>query len=78
MICLVNLANLYKLAKWALDGLVIGRTGMAIPRGTRFAIEHDGVFPDGAAIVGPVAPDMEHGSKEGKARGKQSKQKTVA
>ncbi|WP_170220638.1 hypothetical protein [Amycolatopsis cihanbeyliensis] len=51
---------------------------MAIPRGTRFAIEHDGVFPDGAAIVGPVAPDMEHGSKEGKARGKQSKQKTVA
>jgi hypothetical protein len=48
---------------------------MAIPRGTRFAIEHDTVFPDGAAVVGPVAPDMEYVSNEDKARGKQPKQK---
>ncbi|CAM3926522.1 hypothetical protein KIPE111705_31855 [Kibdelosporangium persicum] len=48
---------------------------MAVPRGTRFAIEHDTVFPDGAAVVGPVAPDMEYVSNEDKARGKQPKQK---
>lgn len=48
---------------------------MAIPRGTRFEIEHDDVFPDGAAVVGPVAPDMEYMSNEDKARGKQPKQK---
>jgi hypothetical protein len=48
---------------------------MAVPRGTRFEIEHDVVFPDGAAIVGPVTPDMEYVSNEDKARGKQPKQK---
>ncbi|MFE0027695.1 hypothetical protein [Amycolatopsis sp. NPDC059021] len=48
---------------------------MAVPRGTRFEIEHDHVFPAGAAIVGPVTPDMEYVSNEDKARGKQPKQK---
>ncbi|AIJ26855.1 MULTISPECIES: hypothetical protein [Amycolatopsis methanolica group] len=48
---------------------------MAVPRGTRFEIEHDVVFPEGAAIVGPVTPDMEYVSNEDKARGKQPKQK---
>jgi hypothetical protein len=48
---------------------------MAVPRGTRFPIEHEVVFPDGAAVVGPVTPDMEYVSNEDKARGKQPKQK---
>lgn len=48
---------------------------MAIQRGTRFEIEHDEVFPAGAAVVGPVAPDMEYISNEDKARGKQPKQR---
>jgi len=48
---------------------------MAVPRGTRFDIDHDAVFPAGAAIVGPVTPDMEYVSNEDKARGKQPKQK---
>jgi hypothetical protein len=48
---------------------------MAVPRGTRFEIDHDQVFPDGAAIVSPVTPDMECISNEDKARGKQPKQK---
>ncbi|MBB4687403.1 hypothetical protein [Amycolatopsis jiangsuensis] len=48
---------------------------MAVPRGTRFEIQHDLVFPEGAAIVGPVTPDMEYVSNEDKARGKQPKQK---
>lgn len=48
---------------------------MAVARGTRFEIEHDVVFPAGAAIVGPVTPDMEYVSNEDKARGKQPKQK---
>lgn len=48
---------------------------MAVQRGTRFEIEHDAVFPEGAAIVGPVTPDMEYVSNEDKARGKQPKQK---
>lgn len=48
---------------------------MAVQRGTRFEIEHEAVFPEGAAIVGPVTPDMEYVSNEDKARGKQPKQK---
>ncbi|MFI6030207.1 hypothetical protein [Amycolatopsis magusensis] len=48
---------------------------MAVARGTRFEIDHDQVFPEGAAIVGPVTPDMEYVSNEDKARGKQPKQK---
>ena len=48
---------------------------MAVPRGTRFAVEHDQIFPDGAAIVGPVSADMEYVSTEDKARGKQPKQR---
>ncbi len=48
---------------------------MAVQRGTRFEIEHDAVFPAGAAIVGPVTPDMEYVSNEDKARGKLPKQK---
>ncbi|ASO17956.1 hypothetical protein FHR81_005445 [Actinoalloteichus hoggarensis] len=48
---------------------------MAVPRGTRFEIEHEAVFPEGAAIVGPVSPDMEYVSQEDKARGRQPKQK---
>lgn len=48
---------------------------MAVQRGMRFEIEHDAVFPEGAAIVGPVTPDMEYVSNEDKARGKQPKQK---
>lgn len=48
---------------------------MAVPRGTRFALDHDTVFPEGAAIVGPVTPDMEYVSNEDRARGKQPKQK---
>lgn len=48
---------------------------MAIPRGTRFDVEHDQVFPEGAAIVGPVSADMEYVSNEDKARGKQPKQR---
>jgi hypothetical protein len=48
---------------------------MAVPRGTRFEIEHDQVFAEGAAIVGPVSADMEYVSNEDKARGKQPKQR---
>ncbi|MGH3940135.1 MAG: hypothetical protein ACRDTG_16180 [Pseudonocardiaceae bacterium] len=48
---------------------------MAVPRGMRFAVEHDEVFPEGAAIVGPVSADMEYVSTEDKARGKQPKQR---
>jgi hypothetical protein len=48
---------------------------MAIPRGTRFEVEHDQVFAEGAAIVGPVSADMEYVSNEDKARGKQPKQR---
>lgn len=48
---------------------------MAIPRGTCFEIAHDDVFPDGAAVVGPVSPDMEYMSNEDKARGKQPEQR---
>ncbi|WP_020670419.1 hypothetical protein [Amycolatopsis nigrescens] len=48
---------------------------MAVPRGTRFEVEHEAVFPDGAAVVGTVTPDMEYVSNEDKARGKQPKQK---
>lgn len=48
---------------------------MAVPRGTRFSVDHDQVFPDGAVIVGPVAADMEYVSNEDKARGKQPKQR---
>lgn len=48
---------------------------MAVQRGTRFDIDHDAVFPAGAAIIGPVTPDMEYVSNEDKARGKQPKQK---
>ena len=33
------------------------------------------MFPAGAAVVGPVTPDMEYVSNEDKARGKQPKQK---
>jgi hypothetical protein len=48
---------------------------MAVPRGTRFEVEHDQVFPEGAAIVGPVSADMEYISTEDRARGKQPKQR---
>jgi hypothetical protein len=48
---------------------------MAVPRGTRFEVEHDQVFAEGAAIVGPVSADMEYISNEDKARGKQPKQR---
>lgn len=48
---------------------------MAVPRSTRFAVEHDDVFPEGAAIMGPVSADMEYVSTEDKARGKQPKQR---
>jgi hypothetical protein len=48
---------------------------MAVPRGTRFEVEHDQVFAEGAAIVGPVSADMEYVSNEDKARGKQPKQR---
>jgi hypothetical protein len=48
---------------------------MAVPRGTRFEVEHDQVFADGAAIVGPVSADMEYISNEDRARGKQPKQR---
>ncbi len=30
---------------------------MAVPRGTRFEVEREQVFPDGAAIAGPVSAD---------------------
>jgi hypothetical protein len=48
---------------------------MAVPRGTRFEVEHDQVFADGAAIVGPVSADLEYVSTEDRARGKQPKQR---
>lgn len=48
---------------------------MAVPRGIRFEVEHDTVFPHGAAVVGPVTPDMEYVSMEDKARGKQPQQR---
>jgi hypothetical protein len=48
---------------------------MAVPRGTRFEVDHEVVFPDGAAVVGQVDPDMEYVSSEDKARGKQPRQK---
>jgi len=48
---------------------------MAVARGTRFEIEHDQVFPEGVAVVGPVSADMEYVSNEDKARGKQPKQR---
>lgn len=48
---------------------------MAVPRGTRFTVEHDQVFPEGAAVVGSVSPDMEYVSNEDRARGKQPKQR---
>jgi hypothetical protein len=48
---------------------------MAVPRGARFEVDHDAVFPEGAAVVGQVTPDMEYVSNEDKARGKQPKQK---
>jgi hypothetical protein len=46
---------------------------MAVPRGTRFEVEHDHVFAEGGAIVGPVSADMEYVSNQDKARGKQPK-----
>ena len=48
---------------------------MAVPWGVRFEMAHDAVFPQGAAIVGQVVPDMEYLSSEDKARGRQPKQK---
>lgn len=48
---------------------------MAVPRGTRFEVEHDQIFPAGVAVVGPVSADMEYVSNEDKARGKQPKQR---
>jgi len=48
---------------------------MAVPYGTRFAASFDQVFPQGALMVGVVAPDMEYLSQEDKARGRQPKQK---
>jgi len=48
---------------------------MAVPRGTRFQLDHGTVFPQGAAVVGPVTPDMEYVSMEDKARGRQPQQR---
>jgi hypothetical protein len=48
---------------------------MAVPRGTRFEVEHDQVFPERVAVVGPVSADMEYISNEDRARGKQPKQR---
>lgn len=48
---------------------------MAVPRGTRFEVEHDHVFPEKVAVVGPVSADMEYISNEDRARGKQPKQR---
>ena len=42
---------------------------MAVPRGTRFEVEHDQVFPERVAVVGPVSADMEYISNEDRARG---------
>jgi hypothetical protein len=51
---------------------------MAVPRGTRFEVEHDQVFVDGAAVVGPVSADLEYVSNEDRARGKQPKRGLMA
>jgi hypothetical protein len=48
---------------------------MAVPRGTRFEVERDQVFPEGVAVVGPVSADMAYVSHEDRARGKQPKQR---
>jgi hypothetical protein len=50
---------------------------MAVPRGTRFEVEHDQVFPEDVAAVGPVSADMEYVSKEDRVRGKQPKQRML-
>ncbi|MPZ83170.1 MAG: hypothetical protein GEV28_23365 [Actinophytocola sp.] len=41
---------------------------MAVPYGTRFPVEFDLVFPQGAYIVGDVVPVTEYQSQEDKAR----------
>ena len=41
---------------------------MAVPYGTRFAVEFDLLFPQGAYIVGDVVPVTEYQSQEDKAR----------
>lgn len=41
---------------------------MAVPYGTRFAVDFDLVFPQGAYIVGEVVPVTEYQSQEDKAR----------
>lgn len=48
---------------------------MAVPYGTRFEATFDQVFPQGALMVGEVAPDMEYMSAEDKGRGRQAKQR---
>ncbi|MEU4740093.1 hypothetical protein AB0G02_06440 [Actinosynnema sp. NPDC023658] len=48
---------------------------MAVPYGSRFEASFDQVFPQGALMVGEVAPDMEYMSAEDKGRGRQAKQR---
>ncbi|GAB3546908.1 hypothetical protein J2S53_003129 [Actinopolyspora lacussalsi] len=48
---------------------------MTIERGTRFDVEFDQVFPQGALMQGEVIPDMEFVSNEDAARGKKANQR---
>ena len=48
---------------------------MAIERGSRFNVDFDQVFPQGALMQGEVAPDMEFVSNEDAARGKRANQR---
>lgn len=48
---------------------------MAIERGTRFNVEFDQVFPEGALMQGEVSPDMEFVSNEDAARGRKANQR---
>lgn len=48
---------------------------MAIERGTRFSVDFDQVFPQGALMQGEIAPDMEYVSNEDAARGKRANQR---
>ena len=41
---------------------------MAVPYGTRFSVDFDLVFPQGAFIIGEVVPVTEYQSQEDKAR----------
>lgn len=48
---------------------------MTIERGTRFDVEFEQVFPQGALMQGEVFPDMEFVSNEDAARGKKANQR---